>query len=307
MSKIYKNILDVVGKTPLVELCKYEKKKELLATLIAKVEAQNPGGSVKDRAALSMIKDAKKRGVLKKNGTIIEPTSGNTGIAIGMVAAVMGYRTIFTMPDSMSLERRKMLKMYGAEIVLTPGSEGMTGAIQKAKALQAEIPDAIILSQFTNEANVNAHRKTTGPEIWVDMGGRIDFFIATVGTGGTLMGAASYLKEMNPSIKIVAVEPVDSPVLSGGKAGPHKIQGIGAGFIPEILDPSIIDEIIQVSNSEAMDTFKELVLEEGIFAGISSGAALYAATLLAKRKENEGKRMVVILPDSGDRYLSLVD
>lgn len=307
MSKIYRNILETVGKTPLVELCKYEKKKDLVATLIVKVEAQNPGGSIKDRAALSMIKDAKKRGVLKKNGTIIEPTSGNTGIGIGMVAAIMGYRTIFTMPDSMSMERRKMLKIYGAQIVLTPGSEGMAGAILKAKALQEEIPGSVILSQFTNEANVSAHRNTTGPEIWVDMGGRIDYFIATVGTGGTLMGAGSYLKEMNPSIKIVAVEPVDSPVLSGGKAGAHKIQGIGAGFIPEILNPNIIDEIVKVSNSEAINTARELVLEEGIFAGISSGAALFAATLLAKRRENEGKRMVVILPDSGDRYLSLED
>ena len=304
MSKIYKSVTDLVGKTPLVELVNFNKNNNLGATIIAKVEGFNPAGSVKDRVAKSIIEDYEQRGILKAGSTIIEPTSGNTGIGLAAIAASKGYRLIITLPETMSVERRNLIKAYGAELVLTDGSKGMKGAIAKAEELNKEIPNSIIAGQFVNPANPRAHYTTTGPEIWSDTDGDIDIFVAGVGTGGTISGVGKYLKEKNKNIKIVAVEPETSPVLSKGQAGPHKIQGIGAGFVPDTLDTTIYDEIIPVPNEEAFKTGAELVKSDGVFIGISSGAALYAAKLLAQREENKGKKIVVLLPDNGDRYLS---
>lgn len=304
MENIKKSALELIGNTPLVEFLSYGKKNELGAKLFAKLEYFNPAGSVKDRAALFMIEDAEKNGILKPGATIIEPTSGNTGIGIASIAAVKGYRAILTMPETMSVERRNLLKAYGAEIVLTEGAQGMRGAISKAEELQKEIPDSVILGQFDNQSNAQAHRETTGPEIWNDTDGDVDIFVAGIGTGGTITGAGEFLKSQNPKIKIVAVEPAGSPVLSGGNPGPHGIQGIGAGFVPSILNTKIYDEIIPVENSDAYETGKEIAQTEGILVGISSAAAVWAAAQLAKRPENAGKRIVVILPDTGDRYLS---
>lgn len=304
MENIKKSTLELIGNTPLVELTNYEKKHELGAQLLAKLEYFNPAGSVKDRAALFMIEDAEKNGILKPGATIIEPTSGNTGIGIASIAAVKGYRAILTMPETMSVERRNLLKAYGAEIVLTEGAQGMRGAISKAEELQKDISGSVILGQFDNPSNVRAHRETTGPEIWNDTDGNVDIFVAGIGTGGTITGVGEYLKSQKPEIKIVAVEPAGSPVLSGGKSGPHGIQGIGAGFVPSILNTKIYDEIIPVENSDAYETGKEIAQTEGILVGISSAAAVWAAVQLAKRPENAGKRIVVILPDTGDRYLS---
>ncbi|MCR5231595.1 MAG: cysteine synthase A [Acholeplasmatales bacterium] len=304
MSKIYKTVTDLVGNTPLVELVNYNQKNDLKATIIAKIEGFNPAGSVKDRIAKAIIEDYEAKGVLKAGSTIIEPTSGNTGIGLAAIAAAKGYRLIITLPETMSVERRNLIKAYGAELVLTEGAKGMKGAIAKAKELQEEIPNSIIAGQFVNPANPKAHYDTTGPEIWKDTDGALDIFVAGVGTGGTISGVGKYLKEKNPNIKIVAVEPASSAVLSTGVAGPHKIQGIGAGFVPDTLDTTIYDEIITVPNEEAFKTGAEVVKTDGVFVGISSGAALYAATLLAKREENKGKRIVVLLPDNGDRYLS---
>lgn len=304
MSNIYKSVIELVGKTPLVELVNYNKNNKLGATIIAKVEGLNPAGSVKDRVAKSIIEDYEARGILKEGSTIIEPTSGNTGIGLAAIAASKGYRLIITLPETMSVERRNLIKAYGAELVLTDGSKGMKGAIEKANELNKEIPNSIIAGQFVNPANPKAHYETTGPEIWKDTDGEVDIFVAGVGTGGTISGVGKFLKEKNPNIKIVAVEPETSAVLSTGVAGPHKIQGIGAGFIPDTLDTSIYDEIIAVPNEEAFKTGAELVKSDGVFIGISSGAALYAAKLLAQRPENKGKKIVVLLPDNGDRYLS---
>jgi cysteine synthase A len=304
MSKIYKPINDLIGHTPLVELVNYNENNKLGATIIAKVEGFNPAGSVKDRVAKSIIEDYEARGILKKGSTIIEPTSGNTGIGLAAIAASKGYRLIITLPETMSVERRNLIKAYGAELVLTDGTKGMKGAIAKAEELNKEIPNSVIAGQFVNPANPKAHRETTGPEIWEDTDGNVDIFVAGVGTGGTISGVGEYLKSKNPNIKIVAVEPETSPVLSKGVAGPHKIQGIGAGFVPDTLNTKIYDEIIAVPNEEAFKTGAEVVKSDGVFVGISSGAALYAATLLAKRPENKGKRIVVLLPDNGDRYLS---
>ena len=304
MSKIYKSINDLIGHTPLVELVNYNENNKLGATIIAKVEGFNPAGSVKDRVAKSIIEDYEARGILKKGSTIIEPTSGNTGIGLAAIAASKGYRLIITLPETMSVERRNLIKAYGAELVLTEGTKGMKGAIAKAEELNKEIPNSVIAGQFVNPANPKAHRETTGPEIWEDTDGNVDIFVAGVGTGGTISGVGEYLKSKNPNIKIVAVEPETSPVLSKGVAGPHKIQGIGAGFVPDTLNTKIYDEIIAVPNEEAFKTGAEVVKSDGVFVGISSGAALYAATLLAKRPENKGKRIVVLLPDNGDRYLS---
>jgi len=304
MSKIYKSINDLIGHTPLVELVNYNENNKLEATIIAKVEGFNPAGSVKDRVAKSIIEDYEARGILKKGSTIIEPTSGNTGIGLAAIAASKGYRLIITLPETMSVERRNLIKAYGAELVLTEGTKGMKGAIAKAEELNKEIPNSVIAGQFVNPANPKAHRETTGPEIWEDTDGNVDIFVAGVGTGGTISGVGEYLKSKNPNIKIVAVEPETSPVLSKGVAGPHKIQGIGAGFVPDTLNTKIYDEIIAVPNEEAFKTGAEVVKSDGVFVGISSGAALYAATLLAKRPENKGKRIVVLLPDNGDRYLS---
>jgi cysteine synthase A len=304
MENIKKSALELIGNTPLVEFLSYGRKNELGAKLFAKLEYFNPAGSVKDRAALFMIEDAEKTGILKPGATIIEPTSGNTGIGIASIAAVKGYRAILTMPETMSVERRNLLKAYGAEIVLTEGSQGMRGAIAKAEELQKDIPDSVILGQFDNQSNAQAHRETTGPEIWNDTDGDVDIFVAGIGTGGTITGAGEFLKSQNPKIKIVAVEPAGSPVLSGGNPGPHGIQGIGAGFVPSILNTKIYDEIIPVENSDAYETGKEIAQTEGILVGISSAAAVWAAAQLAKRPENAGKRIVVILPDTGDRYLS---
>ncbi len=304
MEDIKKSTLELIGNTPLVELSNYEKKHELGAQLFAKLEYFNPAGSVKDRAALFMIEDAEKNGILKPGATIIEPTSGNTGIGIASIAAVKGYRAILTMPETMSVERRNLLKAYGAEIVLTEGSQGMRGAISKAEELQKDISGSVILGQFDNPSNARAHLETTGPEIWNDTDGNVDIFVAGIGTGGTITGVGEYLKSQNPEIKIVAVEPAGSPVLSGGNPGPHGIQGIGAGFVPSILNTKIYDEIIPVENSDAYETGKEIAQTEGILVGISSAAAVWAAVQLAKRPENAGKRIVVILPDTGDRYLS---
>ena len=304
MAKVYDSILDLVGKSPLVELKRIEEKEGLQAKLIAKVESFNPAGSVKDRIAKAMIEDAEAKGLLKEGSVIIEPTSGNTGIGLAAAATVKGYRMILTMPETMSVERRNIVKAYGAEVVLTDGTKGMKGAIEKADELAKEIPNSFIAGQFVNPANPATHKKTTGPEIWEDTDGEVDIFVAGVGTGGTITGTGEYLKEKKPEVKIVAVEPASSPVLSEGVSGPHKIQGIGAGFVPETLNTSIYDEIIKVENEDAFETGKYLAAEEAILAGISSGAALYAAIQLAKREENKGKTIVVLLPDNGDRYYS---
>ena len=304
MSKIYKGAIELVGNTPLVEVTNIEKKEQLKARLLVKLEYFNPAGSVKDRVGKAMIEDAERTGRLKPGSVIIEPTSGNTGIGLAAVSAVKGYRMILTMPDTMSVERRNILKAYGAEIVLTPGEKGMSGAIEKAEELAKEIPDSFIPGQFDNPVNPRAHMESTGPEIWQDTDGQVDIFVASVGTGGTLTGTGTYLKEKNPRIKVIAVEPSTSPVLSGGSAGPHKIQGIGAGFIPKVLDTHIYDEIITVDNEAPFAAAKMLARTEGLLTGISSGAALYAAIEVAKRPENEGKTIVVLLPDSGDRYYS---
>jgi len=304
MSKIYKSLTDLIGKTPLLELVNYGKANDLKATVVAKLEYFNPAGSVKDRIAKAMIEDAEARGLLKPDSVIIEPTSGNTGIGLASVAAARGYRIILTMPETMSVERRNLLKAYGAELVLTEGTKGMRGAIQKAEELAKEIPNAFIPGQFTNPANPAIHKATTGPEIWEDTDGKVDIFVAGIGTGGTITGAGEYLKSKNPNIRIVAVEPADSPVLSKGVAGPHKIQGIGAGFVPDVLNTSIYDEVITVKSEDAYKAGRAVAKREGLLVGISSGAALWAATEVAKRPENEGKMVVVILPDTGERYLS---
>lgn len=304
MSKIYKNLTDLIGKTPLLELTNYEKKHGLKATIIAKLEYYNPAGSVKDRIAKAMIDDAEARGIIKPDSVIIEPTSGNTGIGLASVAAARGYRIILTMPETMSIERRNLLKAYGAEIVLTEGSKGMKGAIAKAEELAKEIPNAFIPGQFVNPANPAIHKATTGPEIWVDTDGNVDIFVSGIGTGGTITGAGEFLREKKPDIRIVAVEPAGSPVLSKGTPGAHKIQGIGAGFVPDVLNTKIYDEIIAVENEDAFATGRDLARTEGLLVGISSGAALWAATQLAKRPENAGKNIVVVLPDTGERYLS---
>lgn len=301
---IYRTASELVGKTPLLELSNIEKEKKLDATVLAKLELFNPAGSVKDRVALSMIENAEEKGLLKEGSVIIEPTSGNTGIGLASVAAAKGYRLIITMPETMSVERRKLMLAYGAELVLTEGAKGMKGAIAKAEELQKEIPNSIIAGQFVNPANPEAHRKTTGPEIWKDTDGEVDIFIAGVGTGGTVTGVGEYLKSKKPDVKIIAVEPSDSPVLSGGKAGPHKIQGIGAGFVPEILNTTVYDEIIPVESEDAFAAARLLARKEGVLVGISSGAALHAAFTVAQRPENKSKTIVALLPDTGDRYLS---
>ena len=304
MAVIYHNIMELIGNTPLAEVENIEKELGLSASVLVKLEYLNPSGSVKDRAARSMIEDAEDKGLLKEGAVIIEPTSGNTGIGLAAIAAVKGYRMILTMPDTMSAERRNILKAYGAEIVLTPGSEGMAVAIRKAKELSVEIPGSFIPGQFDNPANAAAHRAATGPEIWKDTDGQVDIFVAGVGTGGTLTGVGEYLKAQKPDVKIVAVEPSDSPVLSQGKSGPHKLQGIGAGFIPAVLNTEIYDEVIPVKSEDAFAAGRLLARKEGILAGITSGAALWAALELAKRSENKGKTIVALLPDSGDRYYS---
>lgn len=304
MANIYKSAAEIIGKTPLVEVTNVEKAHDVKARVLVKIEYINPAGSVKDRAALYMIQDAEEKGLLKEGSVIIEPTSGNTGIGLAALAATRGYRVILTMPETMSVERRNILKAYGAEIVLTSGSEGMKGAIDKAEELAKEIEGSFIPGQFDNPANAKAHYETTGPEIWEDTDGKVDIFVAGVGTGGTITGTGRFLKEQNPNIKVVAVEPSDSPVLSEGRAGSHKIQGIGANFVPSLLDTTIYDEIICVEGEDAFVASKELTRREGILTGISSGAALYAGLELAKRSENEGKTIVVLLPDSGDRYYS---
>ena len=304
MTKIYQSILDLVGGTPLVELNRYKKEKGYKARIIAKVEYFNPGGSVKDRVASYIISESEKQSLLKPDSVIIEPTSGNTGIGLAEAAAAKGYRIIITMPDTMSVERRNILKAFGAELVLTPGAEGMKGAIKKANELAVEIPNSFIPGQFTNPLNPAAHRLTTGPEIWNDTDGKVDIFVAGVGTGGTVSGVGEYLKSKNPNVKVIAVEPASSPVLSKGTPGPHKIQGIGAGFVPDTLNTEIYDEIITVENEEAFATSKTLARIEGLLVGISSGAAAFAATKVALRPENEGKTIVVLLPDTGERYLS---
>ncbi|MBQ9543886.1 MAG: cysteine synthase A [Clostridia bacterium] len=304
MSKIYKGTLGLIGNTPLVEAVNYEKENALEATLLVKLEYFNPAGSVKDRIAKAMIEDAEEKGLLKADSVIIEPTSGNTGIGLASIAAAKGYRIILTMPETMSVERRNILKAYGAEIVLTEGAKGMKGAIAKAEELAKEIPNSFIPGQFVNPANPAIHRATTGPEIWNDTDGKVDIVVAGVGTGGTLTGVGEFLKSKNAGVKIVAVEPETSPVLSEGKAGPHKIQGIGAGFVPDVLNTKIYDEIIKVANDDAFAASKLLARKEGISVGISSGAALFAATALAKRPENKNKIIVALLPDSGDRYYS---
>lgn len=304
MSKIYTSIEQLVGKTPLLELKNIQEENGLEAKILAKLEFFNPGGSVKDRIAKSMIEDAQEKGLLNKNSVIIEPTSGNTGIGLSSIASAKGYRIIIVMPETMSLERRQLMKGYGAELVLTDGAKGMKGAIDKAEELSREIPNSFIPGQFTNPANPRTHSLTTGPEIWEDTDGKVDIFVAGVGTGGTLTGVGTYLKNQNPDIKVIAVEPTASPVLSKGTAGSHKIQGIGAGFVPEVLNTKIFDEVITVENEEAFSTAKLLGKAEGVLAGISSGAALYAAIELAKRPENKGKNIVTLFPDTGERYLS---
>ncbi|WP_373831002.1 cysteine synthase A [Bacteroides heparinolyticus] len=304
MKKVAQRLTDLVGNTPLLELNNYNRNKNLKADIIAKLEYFNPAGSVKDRVALAMIEDAETRGLLKLGATLIEPTSGNTGVGLAFVAAAKGYKLILAMPDTMSMERRNLLKALGAELVLTPGAEGMKGAIARAEELKAATPGSLILQQFDNPANPAAHERTTGQEIWRDTDGKVDIFVAGVGTGGTVSGVGTALKAHNPKVKIVAVEPEDSPVLSGGKPGPHKIQGIGAGFVPKNYNEAVIDEIVQVSNDDAIRTGRELAKDEGLLVGISSGAAIAAATRLAQLPENEGKTIVALLPDTGERYLS---
>ena len=304
MSKIYKDATELIGNTPLVEFNHIEKKEGLNAKILAKLEYFNPAGSVKDRIAKEMIEDAERKGTLKPGATIIEPTSGNTGIGLASIATAKGYKAIIVMPETMSVERRNIIKAYGAEIVLTAGAKGMKGAIAQAEALSKEIPDSFVAGQFVNPANPEAHRKTTGPEIWNDTDGKVDIFVAGVGTGGTVTGVGEYLKQQNPNVKVVAVEPATSPVLSKGTAGAHKIQGIGAGFVPDTLNTKIYDEIITIDNDAAFEGGKEIASIEGILVGISSGAAFVAAKELAKRPENAGKTIVVLLPDSGDRYYS---
>ena len=304
MSKIYTSADQLIGHTPLLELTHLEKAEGLKAKILAKLEYFNPAGLAKDRVAKAMIDDAEAKGLLKEGSVIIEPTSGNTGIGLAAVAAARGYRTIIVMPDTMSVERRQLLKAYGAELVLTEGAKGMSGAIAKAEQLAKEIPGGFVAGQFVNPANPEAHRQTTGPEIWEDTDGKVDIFVAGVGTGGTITGVGEYLKSKNPNVKIVAVEPAGSPVLSGGKPGPHKVQGIGAGFVPQVLNTSIYDEIIPVENEDAFQTGRRIGSTEGVLVGISSGAAAWAALQLAKRPENEGKTIVALLPDTGDRYLS---
>lgn len=304
MAKIYKSLVELIGRTPLLELKNYSEQHDLEATLLGKLEYFNPAGSVKDRIAKAMIEDAEEKGLLNPKSVIIEPTSGNTGIGLAAVAAARGYRIILTMPETMSIERRNLLKAYGAEVVLTEGVKGMKGAIEKAKELTQSIPNSFMPSQFDNPANPKVHVATTGPEIWEDTEGEVDIFVAGVGTGGTISGVGKYLKQKNPKVKIVAVEPFDSPVLSGGKPGPHKIQGIGAGFVPQTLDTAIYDELIPVKNEDAFRAARTIARCEGVLIGISSGAAVWAATELAKRAENKGKTIVVLLPDTGERYLS---
>ena len=306
MTKIAKKLTDLVGNTPLLELGKFSTLKGLKTPVIAKVEYFNPGGSVKDRVALAMIEDAEAKGILKPGATIIEPTSGNTGVGLALVSAVKGYKLILTMPETMSVERRNLVKAYGATVKLTPGKDGMPGAIKAAEELRDSIPGSVILQQFENAANPRRHYETTGREIWEQTDGKIDIIVAGVGTGGTISGIGKRLKEYNPNIKVVAVEPATSPVLNGGKSGPHKIQGIGAGFVPKTYDASVIDEVLDIDNDDAIRTGRELAREEGLLVGISSGAAAFAAAELAKRPENEGKTIVAILPDTGERYLSTV-
>ncbi|HOJ76759.1 MAG TPA: cysteine synthase A [Bacillota bacterium] len=306
MAAIAQNLTDLIGNTPLLELSQYNRNHNLAARLIAKLEYFNPAGSVKDRIGYAMIKSAEEQGLLNRDSVIIEPTSGNTGIALAFVAAARGYRLILTMPETMSIERRNLLKALGAELVLTPGAEGMKGAIKKAEELAAATPNSFTPNQFKNPANPEIHRKTTAEEVWRDTDGKVDIFVGGVGTGGTITGVGEVLKQKNPNIKIVAVEPYDSPVLSGGNPGPHKIQGIGAGFVPDILNRSVIDEIFKVKNEEAFETARQLAKNEGLLVGISSGAAAFAATEIAKRPENAGKTIVVLLPDTGERYLSTV-
>ena len=304
MGKIYENVAELIGKTPLLHANNFEKKRGVEANIFAKLEYFNPAGSVKDRVALAMINDAEQRGILKEGSVIIEPTSGNTGIGLASIAAARGYRIILTMPETMSIERRNLLKAYGAELVLTEGSKGMKGAIAKAEELAKETPDSFIPGQFVNPANPAAHKATTGPEIWEDTEGNVDIFIAGVGTGGTVTGIGEFLKSKNPDIKVIAVEPAGSLVLSTGKGGPHMIQGIGAGFVPDVLNTKIYDEIVTIENEDAFDAGREFAKAEGILVGISSGAALHAAEIVAARPENKGRNIVVLLPDTGDRYLS---
>ena len=306
MAKIAKQLTELIGNTPLLELSKYSEKKGLASPVIAKVEYFNPGGSVKDRIALAMIEDAEQRGLLKPGATIIEPTSGNTGVGLALVSAVKGYKLILTMPETMSVERRNLVKAYGATVKLTSGKDGMPGAIRAAQELRDTIPGSIILQQFENASNPAKHYATTGDEIWADTDGTVDIFVAGVGTGGTISGVGKRLKEKNPNVKIIAVEPASSPVLNGGQSGPHKIQGIGAGFVPKTYDAAIVDEVFDVENDDAIRTGRELAQQEGLLVGISSGAAAYAAAEIAKRPENQGKKIVVLLPDTGERYLSTV-